>query len=39
MVFAKDSKREESLISETVGMEKGLTSKLSTFESLVQMEF
>ena len=29
-VFAKDSGREESLISETVQMEKGLTSKLST---------
>ena len=34
-VFAKDSGREESLISETVQMEKGLTSKLSTQESVV----
>lgn len=34
-VFAKDSGREEPFISETVQMEKGLTSKLSTQESVV----
>lgn len=34
-VFAKDSGREEPLISETVQMERGLTSKLSTQESVV----
>lgn len=39
MVFSKESEREVSLINEIVGIQKGLTSKLSTFESLVQMEF